>query len=230
ASVDATGSTFSSNDRYGLFLDNTNELDGLFENNTLTGNGERPIYISGTQVHLLDPSSSFTGNGDDRVAVYQATLTRDVTWSTLDVPYLMLGDLFIQSAAAPVLTIQAGTTVEFESGASIWAGSADDGGLVAKGTESAPILFTSAQDSPAPGDWDGLVFYANCVEASSILENVTVEYAGTNGYGAIWTHTCEATVTDSTVRYSSTWGIFRHYSTLNLEGISYLDNASGDLR
>ncbi len=53
------------------------------------------------------------------------------------------------------------------------------GKLIAQGTEEAPILFTSAAERPAPGDWGGLVFENPEATAISRLRHCRVEFAET---------------------------------------------------
>jgi hypothetical protein len=58
--------------------------------------------------------------------------------------------------------------------------------LIAVGTEDEPIVFTSAADSPAAGDWLG-IWFGMIPDASNKMEHVRVEYAGglsSSGSGA----------------------------------------------
>lgn len=52
-----------------------------------------------------------------------------------------------------------------------------NGKLVAKGTAEAPIVLTSANPTPAAGDWNGVIFDEEHL-LGQVLEFVTVEYAG----------------------------------------------------
>jgi len=98
------------------------------------------------------------------------------------------------------------------------------GVLNAQGTAAQPILFTSGELAPAPGDWAGLYLLA---ATGSRLDHVTVEYAG--AFSGILSMNCrpastpddaalivgDATqyvppsnlLTNSTVRYSAGHGI-----------------------
>jgi hypothetical protein len=49
--------------------------------------------------------------------------------------------------------------------------------LRALGTAEKPIRFTSASDTPAPGDWMGL-WFGNVPGATNRLDHVVIEYAG----------------------------------------------------
>jgi murein DD-endopeptidase MepM/ murein hydrolase activator NlpD len=95
--------------------------------------------------------------------------------------------------AAPTLTIEPGVKVCFMPNAALNVAS---GTLFARGTASSPIVFTSSQLSPAPGDWDGIRFANGTVDATfdtnghftggSILEHVRVQYAkDSDGKGAV---------------------------------------------
>jgi len=76
------------------------------------------------------------------------------------------------------------------------------------GMTATGITFTSASSSPAPGDWDGVKLDSRCDAADVILEWVTVEYGGDNGKGDLYIYACDATISDTTVAWSSTWGIY----------------------
>ena len=70
------------------------------------------------------------------------------------------------------LRIQAGARLSFKKGARIVV---EDGAIVAEGSKAEPIVFTSAEKSPAAGDWGGLLFAS--AKPSSLI-SVVVEYAG----------------------------------------------------
>ena len=106
------------------------------------------------------------------------------------------------------LTVEAGVEVKFDSGTSLQV----FGELVARGTSSSGITFTSTQDSKAAGDWGQIVFYDSSVDASydgngdyasgSILEYCTVEY----GSGVLL-KLGNPFINLSTIRYHSGSGI-----------------------
>lgn len=62
------------------------------------------------------------------------------------------------------------------------------------------------------------------------LDGVTVAYGGANGFGNIWLSQCEdVEITDSTISYSSGYGIYRSSSSVEPDGVTYIDNVGGDL-
>ena len=86
----------------------------------------------------------------------------------------------------PVLTILAGTTVEFapstggNNGAALRVGAdGQPGSLVANGTSASGILLTSESLSPAPGDWGGVLI--GPMGGGTSMEYVTIDYAGGAG-------------------------------------------------
>lgn len=72
------------------------------------------------------------------------------------------------------LTLQAGVRLAFEPGVQL---RVDDGALVAQGTVDEPVLLTSANAAPAPGDWTGIVFESGH-RPGTTLAFTTVEFAG----------------------------------------------------
>jgi len=81
-----------------------------------------------------------------------------------------------------------------------------EGGLVARGTAQAPIVFTSGAAQPAPADWKFL--YLDFARQGEIA-HVISEYA----FSGVQIHFCRATVTDSEFRYNVD-GL--RFSTVNL--------------
>ena len=108
----------------------------------------------------------------------------DTTWSPSECdPYVVTGNLSVQSEAT--LTIQPGTTVKFDSLKAL----AVRGTLVACGTETSPVTFTSNQPSPAKGDWAYIHLVGTGSDATpdrdcsgngsgSIVQYAIIEYAG----------------------------------------------------
>lgn len=104
----------------------------------------------------------------------QADITGDVRWEgTVEVR----GTVRVRDGAT--LLIMPGTTVRFA------AASPDapdktalrvEGALVAQGTPTRPILFTSAAQKPAPGDWWGIDF-ERANERPNRLQHCRIEYA-----------------------------------------------------
>ena len=165
---------------------------------TVTGSAAFPVSIYPRVVGTL-PSGVYTGNTNDEILLPGHGLAEDIISDTTmherGVPY-HVGDLNSSgqlrvgtSSGMPVatLTIEPGVTVRFikkgvfqieKFGGTMPA----SGALIAQGTEAKPITFTSAEASPAPGDWLGLTFGAQS-DARNVLDHVTIAYAGLAGSG-----------------------------------------------
>ena len=142
------------------------------------------------------------------------------------------------SGTSPVtLTVEAGAQIRFarlvaQPGALVEFGTAGGapnnqvGVLVAQGTAAAPILFTSDESAPVPGDWFGLWL---ATSPGSQLDHVVIEYAGSTS-GAMSSNNCRPVgtpdaaalfvggfdtqylppanlLTNSTIRFSQGFGI-----------------------
>jgi|GEM_PF-2940415 len=82
-----------------------------------------------------------------------------------------------------VLTIEAGTTLQFELNSAILVGHTGAGKLLANGTAQQPIIMTSSTMDPTDEGWYGLEFFDGTVTGSQVTYT-TIDYAGMNG-GAI---------------------------------------------
>jgi len=113
--------------------------------------------------------------------VPSGTITTTTTWSLSGSPYVVQGRLTIGGGTTPVtLTIDPGVEVRFAANTEIdlW----DLGSLVAQGTATRPITFTSNAATPAPGDWNYLYFAAG---STGRLAHCDVSGAGYDGAPAL---------------------------------------------
>lgn len=91
------------------------------------------------------------GDGETGNVVVSNNITGEVTW-TNDKIYQLAGRIFVEDGAT--LTIEAGTIIKGEAGSGPNATAlivARGGVLLAEGTETAPIIFTSVADEIQPG-------------------------------------------------------------------------------
>ncbi|MBI1948329.1 MAG: hypothetical protein HYS27_21760 [Deltaproteobacteria bacterium] len=169
----------------GGFTDDSRDL-------VVTGAAQFPVSIWARAVGTL-PTGTYTGNATDEILLPalagNEAIVESTTMHARGVPYLVghetsLGDLRVQAVdGVATLTIEAGVTLRFKRGAVLHveqATSTDDparGALIARGTEDAPIVFTSAEASPAPGDWLG-IWYGLAPSATNVIDYARVEYAG----------------------------------------------------
>lgn len=115
--------------------------------------------------------------------IVEGPLTEAATWINQEIPWRFKDPNTIQEVEA-MLTVEAGTVFEFPRtrpfGGGFEVGVDEPGGLVFAGTESDPIVLTSAEDSPAAEDWDQILFHAKTM-ANSSLTHVHFEYSGQGG-------------------------------------------------
>ncbi len=106
------------------------------------------------------------------------TLDPSCVWTVTDT-------VVVGGPSSPVLTVLPGTTVLFAPNlngfltAALQVGVAQPGSLVANGTSTAGITFTSASAAPAAGDWGGIVIGPG--SAGTSFQYASILYAGGPG-------------------------------------------------
>ena len=189
----------------GLQLTSDGELSDVsspsFDGNTITGCGSYPVRAPGLEISNLSATSSYSGNGEDYVRVDADTLNADTTFAALDVDYSVSGTLTVQGSGDPILTLEDGVVLYFDSGVGLDVALNYGGGLDAQGSVSG-ITLTSGESVPAAGDWNGLRIGDNFYAGGSTLEGVSVSYGGSNGYGNLYVD-AEFDADALTLQYSS---------------------------
>ncbi|MHB1844403.1 MAG: hypothetical protein ACYCWW_06150 [Deltaproteobacteria bacterium] len=129
------------------------------------------------------------GPGGPSNCTLPATITADMTLTTACAPWhVASAGTTVAGTASPVLTIQPGVTLAFDHGAFLSIGTSGPGGLVAVGSGSAPITFTSSAATPAAGDWASVAL-ADQTLATSTIGFANFQYGGAqNGDGYSYSH------------------------------------------
>ena len=227
-----TGSTFSNNAEDGVFLDSGSGLDRTgtpsFANNTATLNGLYGMSVPANYGGEVAVTSLFTGNTAGGLNLTADNVEVNATWRKLDVSTTVSGDVLVQGTANPILTIEAGNTLMFDTNINLYVGYNDDGGLMAVGTSEEVITFTSSDLSPANGDWRGIRLSSNCLDAFTTFDYVEVAFGGGNGYGNLFWYHCDGSASNSTIRNSSTYGIYCDTSSPTFSNLTFSANTSGD--
>ncbi len=150
-----------------------------------------------------------------------ATISANTTWTYAGSPYIINGNILVYGSSQPVLTIEPGVEVRFNGFYYLQignnSGSFPLGRLVAQGTPSSPIVFTSNKTllNRARGDWYGIRFYKHA-SSESILNYVTVEYGGYgSAYGSMYISDSSPDIQNSTIRYGNFDGIYIAATTGN---------------
>jgi hypothetical protein len=193
-------------------------------------------------IGILAEEANTSGGG-------QHILVHDETWPALPIPYIVdesdysntssAGDcgLFVDGtdSATVTLTIAAPNTVEFQKPAAggacgLYVSQNHSGGrILATGTASAPIVFTSAQATPVPGDWAGITVSADPPTAdfgTTSFAYCTISYAGEMTTSEVFfdgAPTCGSAIGDGTDGPSVNNCAFTNYAGCAIDGLDLLD-------
>ncbi|MBE0638258.1 MAG: right-handed parallel beta-helix repeat-containing protein [Bacteroidales bacterium] len=233
---------------------------GQIENCTITNNGADGIYGTSTAYSIqncqisnntgwaarlesctIQQSSGNTGedNGYDAFAIY-GTIDSDVTLSKTQFGFPVVINGYLTVNDNKTVTVPAGEIIKLSNGVLYVYGS-----LIANGTYSQPIVFTSLKDdtyggdlnkdgtisSPQPGDWytislqgsgdfDGVGEFDNCI----------FRYGGNNYYGELSTlyfyYNSNGFVRRSVIEYSINSGINAYASSVQVRSTTFRNNNS----
>lgn len=127
-----------------------------------------------------------TGGGP---TYHSENITADETWHAADNPHIVTGPIGVGNGdgGSATLTIEPGCIVKFaaDADAGIGVGWVAQGSIVAVGTPTLPILFTSNAAVPQRGDWRGLSFFDGTM-ATAHFSYCTIEYTGYDAGAALY--------------------------------------------
>lgn len=192
ASVDHV--TIEGSERYGVYMETHGAFTSDSHDLVVRGSGEMPVRTTAATAYSV-PTGKYTGNATDAMRLVGSQGYDMVTESTVfhdrGVPYVVGGDralpeIPIVGANGPAtLTLEAGVTLKFitsDRASGIWvdrgtSNVAAKGILKIAGTADRKVTLTSAEATPKPGDWVGIVF-GNQPSSENSIENAVIEYAG----------------------------------------------------
>lgn len=180
--------TFENNNGTAIWLDEGTSF-AAFENNTVKDSQASPIRLDANAAGTLGAGNTFAGNGLQAIEVVGSTVSRNTRWRYFGIPYLILGDVYVQASTGPVLTLDAGNTLRFTSGTGMYVAwnPGTTGALSAVGTSTESITFTGIESNPNPGAWEQLYFGSGTIAGSAsnpnstYLRNVVIQYGGGAG-------------------------------------------------
>lgn len=181
--------------------------------------------VSGNILGLtgLTVSGNTLGNFIERQGGF---LAASQTWLPAAVPYLVTSALYVQGAAVPVLTIQPGVTVKFNSNTELQVNGSAPGQIQAVGTSALPILFT-ANGSTVPGFWYGIEVGSSTGPVSHI-SYATIEYGGTSNYrGGVYAYRSSPVLDHITLRNNAVAGLSIDTGSPRVTNASFSGNPSG---
>ncbi len=180
--------------------------------NTYSNNVSYPVSVTMDGAGALDPTSTYLNNGDERVEVFDSSLSHAQTWKHLADPYYVDGTPSVDAA----LTIAQGTQVQVAMNTTFTVSSS--GTLNADGGSSASMItFTTG----APGStWNGI----DLSSGSDILNYVVVEHADSSGSGEVFTRVSGVQINNSIFQNSPDkaicWDVSAQPSTSNDQYLS----------
>ncbi len=170
---------------YGMTFAEGTHCRGDCDDNTIVGSRFSAVRIYANFIGRFGTGNTLAGNntsvtpGHEGVRTIGGTVHTTAFWPANDVPYVVLGDIELRQLIPvdpiPVVTLEPGTEIRFETDGRLRVGEGNDGVLDAQGTVAAPITFTTA-DVAAPAFWRGIDF--NQGSDGSVLDHVTVSYGG----------------------------------------------------
>lgn len=134
-------------------------------------------------------------------------ITESTTWGKGNT-YIIDGTVRVGGSQTVVITIEPGAIIKFNEGATLDIAYSEDeyATIIAKGTSSDPIIFTSNSPSPSAGDWKSINFYNGAINCE--FENCSFEYGGGNDYyGNIFIEESTVSFTSCTFKNSGSSGI-----------------------
>lgn len=148
-------------------------------------------------------------------------INSNTTWSLANSPYTITGNILVNPGVT--LTIEAGVTIEVNSGL----GLQSSGEVIAIGTPSSRILFTSSSSNPSSGDWAGISLLNQSIDPSfdsmgnyvsgTIFKNVDIKYTGQQSWsGGIKATNADIFMDGCTITEGDQYGIFLSSTNDNL--------------
>jgi hypothetical protein len=179
-----------------------------------------------------------TGNlAGDVIEIRGGEVTTTQTWGSNPIDYRVTGDVVVRSttinnkSAATVLTIAAGTVVQFQSDRGLIIGKyyLGDyfGALVCAGESGNEVLLTA--ETKEPGNWEGVHFLEQTNGDLSRIEHTQVEYAGQVYSANVFCETATPAFADCTFDNSSGFPLSVHCNYAGgVQEISGTGNEAGD--
>nr|WP_319393630.1 right-handed parallel beta-helix repeat-containing protein [uncultured Desulfobacter sp.] len=182
----------------GLFTDNTFEHGlyinsgtiGTISSNTFNYNDSFPLKLPAANVGEVVAGSVFTNvSPDSTIQVTSGIIAKDAVW-TGDFIYQITGNIRVQGTdgydSLTTLILRPGAGLRFNANCRLDIGnsSGGPGALVAQGAQDKKIVFTSSQDEPAAGNWQGVFINNTADDSQTLVEYCKFIYAGSN-YGGL---------------------------------------------
>lgn len=200
-----------------------------FNNNTFTDCGGYSLSINGNAVQNIGTNNTLDDD-EQGVLINSGIDWTEVTWRKLPWPYIVPGTLSVGSETGTIFTIEPGVIIKNGGTIEFGLGSTKKCKVIAEGSSTEKIIFTSKEESPQKGDWYGLRFGSGN-DSTSSLRHCTVKYADfvNTTDAAIGVHYTSVNINDCEINnvdigfYLSETGYFQSFSnniiTADLKGL-----------
>ena len=174
ARVVVSNVTISKSENYPFWIRGGGNMNIEFVSNTITDN-KHAGWVDARYFHVLDGSSSFTGNDTERISSgADVTIAQDRTWKKIDVPYALPQVTFTEG----ILTIEAGASFQANNDGYLYV--RGNGALKVLGTQNNPVEFTG--QTQVRGAWRGMKIITN--NPQNQLSHMIIKHGGQNGIGS----------------------------------------------
>ncbi len=226
------GNEFAYNATYGVFLETSDALPSIHDNQFHHNGGPALRVASNNDVQR----NAFWENGRDIIEVIGGAVTNGPTWTDQGVPYVVLANLTVQgqnNGDTAGLILEPGVELRFAAGMGLYIGNtgyytAYYGWLRAAGTPERPVVFTFDGDDPAPGDWRGLYFRTQTVDAETLLDHFVIEYGGHTNNANLYLDDVSFPIRNGRISRSGGNGIFINGSFTDIIGGEETGNDIGE--
>ncbi|MBL8027324.1 MAG: right-handed parallel beta-helix repeat-containing protein [Fibrobacteres bacterium] len=163
------------------------------------------------------------------------SITKSTSWTSADNPITITGNVDIPDSI--VLKIEPGTVIRFDGYFRLLV----RGSLEANGEAGKEIEFTSNKETPAVGDWEGIIFYGE--KSGGFLKNCKIKHAfknfiwksapfiqscqfAMNNYALYCSYSKASKIIDNKITKNN-FGIYCDYSSPLIQRNSITDNSYG---
>lgn len=201
---------------------------------TLTSNAEYGAEVSvDSAASLPEVDSSYAGNVAGAVAIRGGSMENSAAWGDIGAPYLVLGDLHVEGASRPKLTLEAGVELRCVSSAGLYFSYyGQPSGFAVTGTPSKPVKLRSERATEA-GAWSGVQISDLASDTDLSIENAEISFGGGALDGCLLVDAAKVVMKSVNIHDCKNYGlVLMHGATLgaNSTGLSVSASERGGVR
>jgi len=169
------------------------------------------ITITASAIDWISRIAHLNVKNNDGVCI-GGLIDESTVWTLSESPYIVMQDIYVYGSynkdTAPILTIEPGVVIKFETGTGLYIGAYNYyGGILAIGSESNMITFTANSVDPSPGVWKGIFFENRSYDSMTTLKYCTIEYAGNSNTPSISCSDSNPVIENCMIRNNADGGI-----------------------